>query len=567
MPVEIILPVKHMGMSACAFARHAVSGVLVCALMLSGCTHPLFDDDSATENKLNEHLGAIDSMKLTSYASTGQLTLETDDDGIIVVKDDTSGEAKDAPPAKTVDLSLGEVRASALENNLDLKAQRVSRLMAKERANAEAAKFEAAFFGTFATSRSDEEYQGVDDDADETVFGPGIRYPLAGGGEARIGGEMIFRDADDPDDDKDIAALRFSLSQPLFRGAGTEANVASIKIMDIEDRITQARTKLEAIRVLANADKAYWLLYAANHELDIYYREQKEAKKQLEGARRRVDAGVAASIEIVRAEAGVAESREKVIRSEMNINLCQRALKRLINRDDLPIDSPTRLIPVTEPALVKYALSRREMADKAVENRMEMVEVELELASDTIRTNAQRNQALPLFTLDFDYAFGGEGMDMDKATSSFGDSDYQEWTVGLRTDIQIGNKAAKSRVRRAVLRRIKRLATQEQREQAIRQEVFDALDRLDYQWEQILAARDSVVTSGRRFDAEQRQFEVGLRTSTDVFDAVRLLSRAQVAEIQALAEYQIAKVDLTFATGTLLGHSRIIWMKDRFGVQ
>ena len=49
----------------------------------------------------------------------------------------------------------------------------------------------------------------------------------------------------------------------------------------------------------------------------------------------------------------------------------------------------------------------------------------------------------------------------------------------------------------------------------------------------------------------------GFRTSTDVLDAASRLADAQSREVRSLADYQIALIDIAFATGTLLGHSRI----------
>jgi outer membrane protein TolC len=125
--------------------------------------------------------------------------------------------------------------------------------------------------------------------------------------------------------------------------------------------------------------------------------------------------------------------------------------------------------------------------------------------------------------------------------------------------VPIGNEAARSRVHRAILTRLQRLATREQRRLAILQEVYDALDRMDQDWQRILAARQAAILAGRTYEGEQRQFDVGLRTSTDVLDAAARLADAQSQEVRALADYQIAQVDLAFATGTLLGHDRVHW--------
>jgi hypothetical protein len=75
----------------------------------------------------------------------------------------------------------------------------------------------------------------------------------------------------------------------------------------------------------------------------------------------------------------------------------------------------------------------------------------------------------------------------------------------------------------------------------------------------VLAARQTVILEDRTFKAEQRQFDVGGSTSTNVLDAATRLAAAQLSEARALADYQISQVDLAFATGTLLGASRVSW--------
>ena len=124
----------------------------------------------------------------------------------------------------------------------------------------------------------------------------------------------------------------------------------------------------------------------------------------------------------------------------------------------------------------------------------------------------------------------------------------------------IGNQAAKSRYRRALLTRMQRLSTREARVQSIRPRSvrrgrFDPTGVAG----RILAARQSVILNTRTFEAEQRQFNVGARTSTDVLNAAATLAEAQFAEARALADYQIAQVELARATGTLLGAAKVRW--------
>ena len=74
-----------------------------------------------------------------------------------------------------------------------------------------------------------------------------------------------------------------------------------------------------------------------------------------------------------------------------------------------------------------------------------------------------------------------------------------------------------------------------------------------------MATRQSTLLEARLYEAEVHQFENGLTTSTDVRETQTNLTNAQSTEINALTEYQIALVDLAYATGTLLGAAQIDW--------
>jgi outer membrane protein TolC len=138
-------------------------------------------------------------------------------------------------------------------------------------------------------------------------------------------------------------------------------------------------------------------------------------------------------------------------------------------------------------------------------------------------------------------------------------SDFVDHRLGVNLEVPIGNAAAKSRLRESMLARLQTLATVEQRELAIRQEVLNAIDQLEANWQRILAARQRVIAEARVLEVEIRQFEQGLRTSTEVIDQQTRLASAKLSEVAAVSDYQIAQVDIAFATGTVLGASRIAW--------
>jgi len=468
------------------------------------------------------------------------------------------------PPDSTMNLSLAEVRAATLRGNLELQTELFNPTIAETRVREEEARFEWTFFGSARRVSTDQATPTLLDAPQSTIqnYNLGVQVPVQTGGTVtvdlpfdRLETNSVFSTLNPSYD----AALRFSISQPLLRGAGIRANTNGIRVAAMQSQIVDAQTKLSAIRVLAAADKGYWDLYAAQEELKVRQQQYELSVDQLERAKRLVSAGSGAAVDVVRAEAGVADSLSGIIIADTAVKLRRRELKKLMNREDLPMGGPTELVLTTEPHPVGLDLDGEELAARAVTNRMEMLELELRLAIDASNLDFERNQALPLFMIDYTYSRDGQGSDLRQAFSQITDRTFENWSLGARVEIPLGNEAAKARVHRAILERVQTLATRDQRRQSIRQEVFDALDRLQQDWQRILAARQQTVLAARTYDAEKRQFELGLRTSTDVFDALTRLANARSQEVRALADHQRAQVDIAFATGTLLGIGRVEW--------
>jgi outer membrane protein len=470
------------------------------------------------------------------------------------------------PPAQ-LELSLPQCRVLALENNLELKAELISPTIAAAALSAEEAKFEATFFANVNATKLNQpaptlegEIAGSQSDAIGGNFG--VQVPL------RTGGQVTFTAADDWTKTNAVGAkfnpyyssdLSLSLSQPLLRNAGQWVNTYSIRLAAYNRDISDTRSRLDVIAVLAALDRVYWRLYAARRELEVRQQQYELAQTQLERARRLVEAGQRSQVEIIRAEAGVAQQLEAIITAENNLRDRERELKRVIHKTGLDIQTATILIPTTEPDPVRYVVDRPQLVRTAISSRMELLELQLQLLQDASTIDYSRNQTLPLATVSYTYNIPGVGASQNDALDMLFYADFGNHIGRLQMAIPLGNEAAKSRLRQAIYQRRQRLATRANREDLIRQEVLNAVDQIEANWQRILAARQSSLLNGRLFEAEQRQFEQGLRTSTDVLNAQINFANAQSAEVAALADYQIALVDLAYATGTILGAARVHW--------
>jgi outer membrane protein TolC len=462
-----------------------------------------------------------------------------------------------------LEVSIEQCRAWTLENNLGLRVALIEPEIAETFVSEEDARFESVFRTRASVSDADPGQAEVfrDQFIRPVDINPSVDVPLRSGGTLGFALPFSRREtfSSFPDDDRYAADIDFTLRQPLLRNAGRRANTHAIRIAALGSQIAQARTKLEVIRQIAAADRAYWLLYEAQQRLEVRHDQYRRAWKQLDEADERLRGKVGPKIEVVRAEAGVSRRLESIIRAELGVRDAQRTLKRVLNVAGVDVESPTTLVLTSDPDPVRFELDPQTLIAASLDERVELLELELQLAQDLSTIDFAENQKLPLFSVDYIYRIHGAGSSPgDSVESAFG-WDGWGWEVALNAEIPIGNEAAEARLHRAVLTRLQRLATRSDREQAVKEEVLGALDNLEAAWQRIRAAIQTVYAEELNYEAEYGEYQLGLRNSTDVLDAEDRLAEAKIAEIAAIVDYQIAQVDLAFATGMLLGAAKVSW--------
>ena len=468
-------------------------------------------------------------------------------------------------------LTLQEVRELALRHNLELESVRLDPLIAAEELRAENAAYEAVFTTDASYAWFDQPVGGrvvggqvVGSQIERMSIAPGISQPLRTGGrlDASLPLERLENKTDTGDEGGNDSTyesdFRLAYIQPLGEGFGPDVNALGIRLATVSLGQAQVRRKLEVINILSAADREYWLLYAARRAVDVQRQQYDLSVQQLDRVRRQVAAGAQTQVEVFRAESDVADALELLITAGNLLRERGRSLKRILNAPELDMSGPTTLIPETLPTPVLYELDGDRLTELAMERRMELLDVELAIAAQTAQVLAARNRTLPRLDLLAGWNVNGRGGSISNSLEQTGTADFQDYDVGLALAVPLGNQQARSNLRAALLRRLQTLSTKESRILEIQQEVLNAADRLETAWHRIVASRRRVELSARLLDAQTRQFDLGLNTGLEVSTARTDLAQAQRAEIVALTEYEIARVDLAVATGTVIGRNRIV---------
>jgi outer membrane protein len=540
-----------------------IAGLMLAAgLALPACStirSPFVGEDGdyakqkALERLRNIPLANLDTMR-------APVRVDLNDPEVVVASVRAQREKFEA--MESLSLSIEECRQSALEQNLDLKVALIDPAIAREVVTEEDNKWNAVFD---AQARYTDGRQStgsrVSTQANRTFsLEPTLRLPSRLGGTVEISPSVSVTEQD-----SEFAELnnffntgfQVSISQPLLKGAGRRVNTAALRIAGYDLQASQARTTLEAIRQLSEVDRAYWRLYAARATLDVRVNQFQLSQAQLEKAQRRVTEGLSPQVEVDRARAGVAQRLEGLMTAQNDVLDRQRTLKRIMNRPGLTMDTRTMLVPASLPDPVEYVIDNEVMQTAAIANRMELLDLELQLSADAARILLARDGTLPDVRFLTTYGIGGIDPTLSDAVDASLDRQSRNFNASLSFSRPLDNEESRARLRRALLARIQRIATKDAREQSIREEVLAATDRLTTGWQRILAARQAALAAGTALASEQRQFDLGKSTSTDVLNSASQLAEAQQAEVQALSDYQLSQVDLAQATGTVLGAARV----------
>ena len=567
---------SHANASSKQARRAAPAIAAVSALALAGCV-PFEAPVSHRLQRLIDSAGEAPDRRGVPLAERDPTSVDDATDAFIereMARADAAPDGSGSTP-----ITVDALRLSVITNNLDLKVAEVAPRIAGETLDAERAKFDAVFVADvsyadldlppgnstlFGLSSNDpllDKASAILTEAeqDREVFkgGAGVVAPLPTG--AKVGVKQTV-EIDDKSgsglrSSEDRAGTVFSISQPLLRGGGVDVNTASIRLARLGVGTEAAKAKLTLIRVLASAEKAYWRLYAAQKLLEVQREQLGLAIENRDLVLQLIEEGLTPPVERFAADLAVAQQLEGMVITETAVRLRARDLSRILNREDLPVGDPARIRVASDPVLSRYLVDPDALAERALAERLELLEVELKLAADAIKIGLAENAALPVFVVDFEFGLGDRSSTIGSSVANSFEFDNPQWAIGARAAIPITNDAAEARVRRSMLERLRTTATREQKRLKIRQEVYDAADVLEQNWQRILAARQNVIAAGANYEAEQRLFREGLRTAQDVLVALQQLGKARQKEVGTIAAYQVAQIDLAYATGTLLGYA------------
>jgi outer membrane protein len=490
-------------------------------------------------------------------------------------------------------ISLEHSVVLALQNNMDIKIERLSPLIREEEIRREAGAFFAPRMSVEAgTDRSQRPVGSVLAGAQvlETQnldVNTGVSMRSLTGGvvsldfrNKRFESNSVFQ-LFDPQYTSELA---LTLTHPLLRNFGLGINGLRIKVARNNLQISKYQLRVVVTNLIVDVQQTYWDLVLGAKDLATRRRALEVAQHLQKRTTELVAGGRLPALATLQAKTAVLEREIELVAGENAFNDAQARLKALLNLDKVSAPAEYTLVPTDSPPVEPKTVSAEDGLKSALERRPELFQARLDQENRVLGVKFAKNQRLPELSVIGSIGLsglsgtptpnplttipvGGEppmnlplnGQSPESLEGGYGDAlgklftgDFISYKVGLNVQIPLGNQLARSELAKARLEEEKSKLTLQTLEQKITLEVEVVARGINSRLKAIEGARSLRQLVERKLDMAQEGLELGVASVTDVIEAQKNLSLAQRDELKTITEYTKMLILWEKTTGTAL---------------
>ena len=327
---------------------------------------------------------------------------------------------------------------------------------------------------------------------------------------------------------------RASAEQSVFNFS----DIRRYKAAKIAATATSSDLQTTRNQVSDQVARAYVATLRADAALETARADVELSNALLRLAEQEKDAGTGTGIEITRAQVQLANDQQRLIVSD---NDRRRAGLQLLRAMGLDLDVDAQLVDRLSYAEVNVATLEASLA-QARKERAELRAQQQREEVARLNYGSVTAERLPSAAVFGNYGDIGIAPDTSRATRDVGVQVKIPIFDGFRRESRIAQSASQLRQEKTRTRDL---------EQQIELDVRLALDSLRSAKAQVQVAADGLMLAQNEVAQAQRRYQAGVTNSIEVTDAQTRLDRARDNQIAALYNYNLARIDLATATGTI----------------
>jgi outer membrane protein TolC len=327
----------------------------------------------------------------------------------------------------------------------------------------------------------------------------------------------------------------------------------------------------------------YWDLVAAYDDEQVKSRSLDFANQTLDSDRKQLSLQAIPAMDVMKAEAEVATREQDLTIAKTTLQFQELLIKNALTKNlDDPILEAMPVRPIDRSGTMDATTQgpTEDMIARALRDRIELRESDLDLDSRRISQNAARNAVLPAVAVTAFY--GGTGLaglpnpasdivstappDFGGAVKNAFNNSAPDYYLGLSVNIPIRNRIAKSDQYRAELETRQSELRLQQLKKQIRIEVRNAQYALEQSEARVGSARKGRDLAQKTFDITAKEQELGAGSNYQTLTAQRDLAVAESALVAAMTAYQKAKIEVDRAVGSTLEANNISIESAKTGI-
>ena len=341
-----------------------------------------------------------------------------------------------------------------------------------------------------------------------------------------------------------------TITQPLLRGFGKDANLAGVNIARLRGSAQEILTRVKAMNLVAEVATRYTDIVTADRVLAVHSQNIKLAEQMLTRNKELVKSKEGLATDVTTAELAVYQRQDQYITSAADKIERVNTLFALTNREP-DLDGKTRFKAVSSFFSGATIKGKRELIDYGQTHRLDLSYYNNVV--DTAKLNVLRARDAGKSQLNVTGSAGLYGLDAeaDGAFDEAAGSQGTEWSLGLSLKMPLGEdgadaalEAAESQVRQAQLELAKA-------KRNISLEVHTACIRVDAAKQRIQTAKKAVELATQRLKQEQDLFDAGEGDFYRVVEQQQILGDSQVNLVASEAALSKSVIAVWLAAGQI----------------
>ncbi len=345
--------------------------------------------------------------------------------------------------------------------------------------------------------------------------------------------------------------MGMTVTQALLQGYGTDVNLARLRQARLDTRLSEYELRGFTEFLVAQVERTYWDYALARRQIEIVEESLKLARQQLNETRELIAVGRLAEAELAAVQAEVAAQEQALINARSRVQSIRLQLLRLLNPPG-PGLWAREVDLIHQPTLPEIKLDEAESYVAAsLRMRPEINEARLRVLRDDLELVTTKNGLLPVMDLFITLGTTGYANSFRDSVSEV-NGDHYDAALGVKFQYPLWNREPKARHQRALLSREQADKALDNLSQLVEVDVRTAYIEVNRAKQQIAASSATRQFDEEKLRIETEKFRVGKSTSFLVAQAQRDLLVSRIAEVQAVANYLKALVDLYQQDGSLL---------------